>query len=135
MCKQISTGYIRQLSVINLSSTATTSHQSSQQRIGLVKTIRTDINDCALFGGCFILSEIIRTISGKRQLTCGNEFNDQENTWVICRFIEQMDEQLPVEILVRDLQKFFEQPIHPVKQSSKFCRFLKTFFCPQPVGN
>ncbi len=27
------------------------------------------------------------------------------------RFIEQMDEQLPVEILAKDLQKIFEQPI------------------------
>ena len=34
-----------------------------------------------------------------------------ENMDDTCRFIEQMDEQLPVEILVTDLQKIFEQPI------------------------
>ncbi len=45
------------------------------------------------------------------------------------RFIEQMDEQLPVEILVKDLQKNFEQPVFQYFTAQKFFKISKTFLC------
>ncbi len=49
----------------------------TKQSVGSGRNDQIDRNVYTLFGGCFILSKILRTISDKWQLTLENEFNDQ----------------------------------------------------------
>ena len=55
-----------------------------------------------------------------------------ENTDDARRFIEQMDEQLPVEILVTDFSKILNSLFSCISQLRNSSKFLK-LFCPQPL--
>ena len=55
-----------------------------------------------------------------------------ENTEDMRRFIEQMDEQLQAEILVRDFSKILNSLFSCISQLRNSSKFLK-LFCPQPL--
>ena len=135
-CKQTNTGGIRQLSVTSVSLTATVSHQSSQQRIGLAKNTRTDRNAYTLFGGCFILSEIIHTISGKMAINFyGNEFNDRRKYGWYTQIYWIAWTKCWQEIIGQNFSKNFEQPIFLCFTAQKFFKISKNFLSTAPVDN
>lgn len=102
--------------------------------IGLAKTIRTDIDTHALFGGCFYFVR-------------NNTHNFwQEKDWVVNstivenmddtrRFIEQMDETTTYKTLVMDFSKILNSLFSCISQLRKFYEILKTFLSTAPVDN